>query len=648
MAESFRLKGADHLTCSVCFGQFQDPKVLPCLHSYCHGCIVKLIKNAKSNKLNCPRCPLAIEVDKTTISKLPSNVFVNNLLGKMALTNDKPVAKKLLCDNCVSEDTAKSRCNECGMNLCQFCAEFHKRSRLLKNHELLNMEELEFNPGVQEIAEKVQCSKHKKEIIRLFCKTCQTTACRDCIITDHRQHDSEFLEKVAAEEKQHLQQNLNEVKQRKARVVQGIINLKEFDKILEAKKDSTISKINNHFDELTKSLAESFICLKNKMMAKATSLSNSKQKKIDTQLQVLEVALASCENSIEFTERALNNGNDIQTLGIEKYILQSLGQLKAVKDEMTPCVTEDMIFVIPSSSVGETKEKFLKEYDVNVDVSSPTHCHASFDRVKSVSKKTKRLEPGRKRCQSLSEVYEGIETGMEVGQQYSITLVCCDKKNQKLNYGGQHIKPSFTGMDVGDVFATDNKDGSHSISFRPCQGGMLKFQVSINGIPAPNCSLTKQVNWVISDGYGQGFIHNGGRTMNGESVEGEYCWRVGGCYFESGVHTWKVKLSRQELFLGDSRNPAHSSIEVGIIDYSDINESRVQNGEKWVYEHDVQANHNNGISLSLDMEKKTLNVMVDLQNYGRSRCVKSHRFTAQRVSPFFACSSPYLSISLVE
>ena len=560
----------------------------------------------------------------------------------MALANgDEPVAKKVLCDNCDSEDTAESRCNECGMNLCQFCVEFHKRSRLLKHHELLNIRELEFNPTLQKMAQKVQCSKHKKEVIRLFCKTCQTTACRDCIITDHRQHESEFLEEVAVKEKQRLQQNLNKVKQRKNRVVQGVICLKELDNILEAKKNSTISDINNHFDELAKSLSESIVYCKNEMMAKATSLTNSKQNKIRAQLQVLEVALASCENSIEFTERALNDGNDIQILGMEKYILQSLGQLKVVKDQTNPCVTEDMVFVIPSS-VGGTKEKFLNEYDVNVDASSPAQCQASFDKVKSVSKKTKRLEAGRKN-NTHSEVCEDVKTGLEVGQQYSITLVCCDKNNKKLNYGGQHIKPSFTGMEVGDVAVTDNKNGSHSISFRPCQGGMLKFQVSINGILAPNCSLTKQVKWVISDGHGQGFIHNGGLTMTGEGGEGEYCWRVGGCYFESGVHTWKVELSRQ-----DSRNAARSSIEVGIINYGDINENRVQNGEKWVYEHDVRANHNNEISLFLDMEKRTLNVMVDSQSYGRSRCVKNCQFTAQRVSPFFACSSPDLSISLVE
>ena len=71
MAESLRYKVEEHLTCSVCLEPFKDPKVLPCLHSYCHVCIVNLAKNANSNTINCPECRLAVEVRKL-IHKLPS------------------------------------------------------------------------------------------------------------------------------------------------------------------------------------------------------------------------------------------------------------------------------------------------------------------------------------------------------------------------------------------------------------------------------------------------------------------------------------------------------------------------------------------------------------------------------------------------
>ena len=45
------------------------------------------------------------------------------------------------------------------------------------------------------------------------------------------------------------------------------------------------------------------------------------------------MALASFESSNEFIEQAFKNGNDVQILSTEKYILQSLEQLKIVKDK---------------------------------------------------------------------------------------------------------------------------------------------------------------------------------------------------------------------------------------------------------------------------------------------------------------------------
>ena len=533
----------------------------------------------------------------------------------MALTNDKPSAKKILCDNCESEDPAQSRCNECGIFLCQYCTEFHKRSRSMKHHELVTMEQLKSNPGPQNIAEKIRCPKHKEEVIKLFCKTCQTTICRDCTIVDHRQHEYGFVEEVAVEEKRHLQSNLNQVKQRKGRVVEAIENLKKFNESLEANKTSTISEISQHFDQLVKAVESR----KREMMEKATSITNSRQKQIHAQLEVLEVALASCESSIEFTEQAFKNGNDVQILSMEKYILQSLEQLKAVKDQTKPCVTaEDMVFII-SSLVQKKKKELLNEYDLGVAVANPENSTVSFKET---------------------------EATFNAGKPHSITLICHDQNNRRLRYGGHDIKPLFTGMEVSDVAVTDNKDSSYTISFCPRQGGMLKFEVSINGTPAPNCSLTKQVKWVISDAHGKGAITNGGRTMNCDG-EGEYCWRVGGCYFVSGVHTWEVQLyndgyhlPHEEGYYYPSSRFNKSSVYVGIIDYDTIN-AGIQSKKKWFHNCSVEAGYSDDISFTLDMEKRTFNVKVNSGTY-------NYEFTARRVSPFFACIAPGLRINLVE
>ena len=487
------------------------------------------------------------------------------------------------------------------------------------------MEELKSSPGPQKIAERIRCPKHKDEIIKLFCKTCQTTICRDCTIVDHRQHEYGFVEDVAVEKKQHLQSNLEEVKERKERVVQGLINLKKFNESLEAKKMATVSEIEHHFDQLVKAVESRRM----EMVEQATSHTNLKQKQIHGQLEALEVALASCDSSIEFTERAFKSGNDVQILSMEKYILQSLEQLKAVKDQTNPCVTENMMFIIPSS-FQQTKE-MLNQYEVDVSAASPENCQAFF---------------------------EDKEMMFHVGNQYSITLICHDKDNRRFRYGGQDVKPLFTEMEVSDVAVTDNNDGSYSISFCPRQGGMLKFMVSINGIPALNCSLTKQVKWVISDAHGKGDVTHGGFAMRGVGREGEYCCRVGKVCFETGVHSWIVEVSfvfNAFAYFGNPDNSVFADIlrmqmanslmplEVGIIDYEEINADIVQCQRKWVHKLPIAAIEKVVLSCTLDMGKKTLNVQIDSRQGSHH---VNYQFTACRVSPFFACNSPHVVIHL--
>ena len=48
------------VTCAVCHELLNNPKVFPCLHSYCYECIVKL--SQRECDLVCPECRAPVEV----------------------------------------------------------------------------------------------------------------------------------------------------------------------------------------------------------------------------------------------------------------------------------------------------------------------------------------------------------------------------------------------------------------------------------------------------------------------------------------------------------------------------------------------------------------------------------------------------------
>ena len=429
----------------------------------------------------------------------------------MALTDEKE-EQKIQCDNCTDENSAAIRCEECAVFLCSYCSEFHKKSRSTKHHILTTLQELKYAASPTSVAEKIRCKKHKEELIKLYCKTCQSTICRDCTIVEHRTHDYAFIEDVALVQKEMLKQNMNEVKKRQATLKRGIASLKLFDQSLVDENAVVVAQVTSHFEELQRIV----VSKKNELLSKAKSLTSLKRKQIQAQTEALEVAMASCKSSIEFTEKALKNGNDVQVLSMQKYILQSLQDLKKVKDVTQPCVTRDLTFTIPWP-VEDSEQNFLRNFSVQESVADPNQCQAEFiDQSKYLKRDNKT----------------------------SVKIICFDKHKNRVKHGGQVVQASLSGTKYDDATIQDHTDGTYTVTFTPRSGGTLEFKATIDGHLAPGCSLTKGVAWIFNSDHGNGELSDGGLGVRSVSGGGGRVWRIGECSFSSGVHSWKILVRR--------------------------------------------------------------------------------------------------------
>ena len=64
----------DHLTCTICFNNFTHPKALPCLHTFCEGCIRDFVMGRGfdvQGQFPCPVCRLEIPIPSGGISAFP-------------------------------------------------------------------------------------------------------------------------------------------------------------------------------------------------------------------------------------------------------------------------------------------------------------------------------------------------------------------------------------------------------------------------------------------------------------------------------------------------------------------------------------------------------------------------------------------------
>src|SRR6218665_3873739 len=69
--------------CPICMNAFIDPRILPCIHTFCFGCLKDTSEAAQKkpgNKMPCPLCRNEFIIPQDGVNGMPKNFFMENLL----------------------------------------------------------------------------------------------------------------------------------------------------------------------------------------------------------------------------------------------------------------------------------------------------------------------------------------------------------------------------------------------------------------------------------------------------------------------------------------------------------------------------------------------------------------------------------------
>ena len=136
----------DITECCICLKTFTDPRMLPCIHTFCLQCLKDLAdkSNTKTrDALPCPVCRNEFTIPNDGIQDIQTNFFMAGMIEvRNALSKSKIEA--LLCDICkvnseshaVNIPEATNRCLVCQENLCESCCKMHKSFKISKGHEI--------------------------------------------------------------------------------------------------------------------------------------------------------------------------------------------------------------------------------------------------------------------------------------------------------------------------------------------------------------------------------------------------------------------------------------------------------------------------------------------------------------------------------
>ena len=186
------------IICAICQEHYTDPKVLPCLHYYCKKCIHDLaFRTGTAKPFPCPECrnETLLPTEENLEELRPAffiNRFKTTLLSALERSQDKDEVTCEVCHDGASK--AEGFCLQCEAFICVACMDLHKGLKEYDGHKVLSMKEL-LHKGLSQVTVS-QCKVHE-EPLKLYCFTCSSLICRDCIVKDHKEHEYEFITVVA-------------------------------------------------------------------------------------------------------------------------------------------------------------------------------------------------------------------------------------------------------------------------------------------------------------------------------------------------------------------------------------------------------------------------------------------------------------------
>ena len=170
MATGYKMETPDLYICQVCLEDMLqlNPRLLTCHHTFCEGCLRKLIRG---QKISCPTCRLETPVPQGDVNKLTKDFRLLQMKEHMEKMGTKPTSYCQLCKKSV----ASCVCETCNKLICDTCKDKHGKMKLFKDHNIQKL-----------------CQKHTESGLSHICIKCVETVCGTCILLDHSDHEDQI------------------------------------------------------------------------------------------------------------------------------------------------------------------------------------------------------------------------------------------------------------------------------------------------------------------------------------------------------------------------------------------------------------------------------------------------------------------------
>ena len=446
----------DHVVCQLCSKPFMDPRILPCLHSFCSQCLSKKVEDAEPQRsLQCPTCLRKFPIPPGGASVLTRNLHLGYEVEIAEYMSKFLSDHAVSCTFCVNgcSNHAVVFCCSCRMFLCKAGQDCHKYAPQLFAHSVvgLDKESATLLPTIMKPAE-LYCThlKHKKQELDFYCKSCNSSVCRDCIISSHKDHNFTELSTVAETHRDEMRRALTCAQKDTSVLAAAIDTNNKMTQQMETSKQEAELAIKHAFRLLLETLEQR----KKALLTDLEAISLSKTTALTLQKEQLMKIQDEIGHYTEMTSHILQTHTDHEVVALGDLLPTELkATLKKVENvSLTPNQTSNIHVSLHTDDLIKELSIFGQVMDSSPSSSQSTWSSESVAKVKEV---------------------------------YCVKVETVTSKGERYPYGGLLVKAelrpkSHDGAVVPEE-VEDHGDGTYTITLIPQTAGPHQLLITMDG-----------------------------------------------------------------------------------------------------------------------------------------------------------------------
>ena len=457
-AEEALKKITSQLECSICHATYSSPKQLPCFHTFCKKCLERLVvQDHNVHTLTCPEdyCRKTTSLPPTGVSGMQTAFHINHLLEIYAVLTKVKEQQRIHCEMCSEKSTATDFCRVCGGFMCAKCKLQHR----LANHQIASLNDIHQEAAnlVPPTSRVMDCPKHPREEIKVYCETCRELICDDCTIRLHRECDCAPVTDTFQKHKEEIVSSLQSMKQQLATVEKVVMAFDIRKKEIEEQEANIKADIHKRIELLCKALEQ-----------REEELTSQLRQKTQQKLHDLVAQRDKCElvhaqlnihGFLDYMEGSLKTCSEVEILAMKKPVLNHIEQ-----------ITDDFH---PNEAAPQQEADIQLLTDDTLDLQISCQGFAEVVAGHSVC------------CSKSYATGEGLTTAT-VSEETTVTLHTKDKDDGVCDalHQDAHVSGSLVcTRDSTRVKCDTKREGksTYTVSYRPTTRGRHKLHLKIDG-----------------------------------------------------------------------------------------------------------------------------------------------------------------------